>query len=202
MILVDERGQSLVDVNRLCWKLGLEAVAHHPMAYLRQFGHDLYYLNFISAQRFVVFQPKQLKTAVADAQKYVDAHPSGGEALTARIFDLPPAEVAVKVAADKKSALARWSRFMTVTGRLRLLSPVFLTSLALPWLVYGRRGRERLFWLGSTLLWFYYLVLLSTVGRPLDRYLMPVLPIMFWAISAALTSAWKHLSRGQKIAPV
>ena len=202
MILVDERGQSLVAVNRLCWKLGLEAVAHHPLAYLRQFGHDLYYLNFISAQRFVVFQPKQLKTAEADAQKYVDARPSSGEALIPQIFDLPHAHAVVKTAADKRSAVAHYSHFVTWTGRLRLLSPVFLTTLSLPWLVYLRRGRERLFWLSCALLWFYYLILLSTVGRPLDRYLMPVLPIMFWAISAALASGWRLVLLRRKNAAV
>lgn len=194
-ILVDERGQSLVDVNRLCWKLGLEAAAHHPGAYLRQFGHDLYYLNFISAQRFVVFQPKQLESALADAEKYVESHSDETPPLIARIFDLPHSSMAVKSAVDERSALTRWSHFLTVFGRLRLLSPVFLTTLALPILTYVRRGRERLFWLGNALLWFYYLVLLSTVGRPLDRYLMPVLPMMFWAISAALTLGWKQLLR-------
>ncbi len=192
-ILVDERGQTLVDVNRLCWKLGLEAVAHHPGSYLRQFGHDLYYLNFISAQRFVVFQPKQIRSALADAARYVEAHGGKDEALNARVFDLPQTRTAVQNAVDKHSALTRYSRFVTLTGRLRLLSPVFLTSLSLPWLVYCRRGRERLFWSGNAVLWVYYLLLLCTVGRPLDRYLMPVLPIMFWAISAAAASLWARL---------
>ncbi len=194
-VLVDERGQTMVDVNRLCWKLGLEAVAHHPLAYLRQFGHDLYYLNFISAHRFVVFQSKPLSSAVKDAAKYVKAHPTNDAAFSARIFDLPQAHAAVKKATVKNGALDWYSRFMKVAGWLRLLSPVFLTTLSLPLLVYQRRGRERLFWLGSGLLWFYYLVLLSTVGRPLDRYLMPVLPIMFWAISAALALGWQQLLR-------
>ena len=190
-ILVDERGQTMVAVNRFCWRLGLEAVLHHPFAYGRQFVHDLYYLHFISAQRFVVFQPKQLQSGLADAEKYVAAHrDENTAALDARIFDLPRLRTAVDAAAGKHHLLSHYSRFVTVTGWLRLLSPVFLTTLSLPWLVYKRRGRERLFWLGNALLWFYYLVLLSTVGRPLDRYLMPVLPIMFWAISATAASLW------------
>ena len=198
-ILVDERGQTLVDVNRFCWRLGLEGVAHHPLAYARQFGHDLYYLNFISAQRFVVFQPKQLKSAVSDAEKYVAARPAGERSLDARIFDLPRARAAVGGATGKDGALARFSRLMKIAGWLRLVSPVFLTTLALPFLAYRRRGRERLFWIGSALLWFYYLVLLSTVGRPLDRYLMPVVPIMFWAISATLAAGWRRLEGGRVI---
>ncbi len=189
-ILVDERGQSLVDVNRLCWRLGLEAVAHHPWAYARQFFHDLYYLNFISAQRFAVFQPKPLKSALADAEKYVQARPPEEGPLAARVFALPHARAMISAATGKDGALARYSRFVKATGWLRLLSPIFLTTLSLTWLVWLRRNRERLFWLGSAALWFYYLGLLSTVGRPLDRYLMPVVPIMFWAISAALASVW------------
>ena len=42
------------------------------------------------------------------------------------------------------------------------------------------------------LLWFYYLVLLSTVGRPLDRYMMPVVPLMFWTISTAAAWGWQR----------
>ncbi len=194
-ILIDERGQTLVDVNRLCWKLGLEAVAHHPGAYARQFGHDLYYLNFISAQRFVVFQPKQLTSAMKDADKYAEAHATGDAALIAWVFDLPQAHAVVKKATAKSGSLVRYSRFVKIAGWLRLLSPVFLTTLSLPLLVWIRRGRERLFWMGSALLWFYYLVLLSTVGRPLDRYLMPVVPLMFWAITAALTVGLNELPR-------
>ena len=78
---------------------------------------------------------------------------------------------------------------------MRLVSPVFLTSLLLPLLGYVTRGRQRLFWLGNVVLWYYYLVLLSTVGRPLDRYLMPVLPIMFWTISASLNLGWQRVLR-------
>ena len=194
-ILVDERGQTLVDVNRFCWRLGLEAVAHHPFAYGKQFAHDLYYLNFISAQRFVIFQPKQLQSAVTDAKRYTEAHTGSEAASTARVFDLPRLHAAVEKAATKHSALIRFARAVTVLGWLRLLSPVFLTTVSLPWLVYERPGRERLFWLGSAALWFYYLILLSTVGRPLDRYLMPVLPIMFWAISTAFASIWTRIER-------
>ena len=192
-ILVNERGQTLVDVNRFCWRLGLEAAAHHPWAYGRQFAHDLYELNFISAQRFVVFQPWQLEGSVSDAQRYVAARPPGEAALAARVFDLSRTRAAVHAATAKHSALWLFSRSVQMAGRLRLLSPVFLTTLALPWLAWARRGRERLFWLGNAALWFYYLVLLSTVGRPLDRYLMPVLPIMFWAISSAAVSVWRSL---------
>ncbi len=190
-IIVDERGGTLVDVNRVSWQIGLEAAAHHPFAYLRQFIHDLYYLNFISAQRMTFFEPKQLQDASRDAAIYADAK-GREDPLTERIFELKASQTALHRAENQHSAIQRLARFLHAFGRLRLLSPVFLTTAALPLLVYATSGRERLFWLGNLLLWFYYLALLSTVGRPLDRYLMPVVPIMFWAITTSACLAWQR----------
>ena len=191
-ILVDERHGSMADVNRLCWRLGIEAVAHHPFAYLRQVVHDLYLLNFITAQRFIVFLPHELDSSLRDAEAFVALHEKDTGDVDARVFDLPASSRAIADAGGRDSGLSWFSRFITATAKLRLLSPVFLTSLSLPLLVYHQRGRERLFWIGSGVLWSYYLLLLSTVGRPLDRYLMPVLPIMVWAISAASAVLWQR----------
>ena len=192
-ILVDERHGQLVDVDHLCWRLGVEAVAHHPAAYLKQVIHDFYFLNFITAQRFIIFLPHQLRSAVHDAEGFLSSRPQGEQATGARYFDLPASRTAIDEASGKSSGLGHFSRFITATGHLRVVSPTFLTSLLLPLLVYATRGRRRIFWLGNTILWYYYLVLLSTVGRPLDRYLMPVIPIMFWTISAALSIGWRWM---------
>ena len=178
-------------MDRLCWQLGVEAVAHHPAAYLKQVVHDFYFLNFITAQRFIVFLPHQLRSAVHDAESYVASRPQVAQTTGARYFDLPASRAAIEAAAEKNSGLGRLSHFIFATGRLRLISPVFLTTLILPFLVYWTRGRERLFWLGNAILWYYYLTLLSTVGRPLDRYLMPVVPIMFWTMSTAISIGWQ-----------
>ena len=191
-IIVDERGGTLAEVNRIGWRLGLEAVQHHPGAYLRQVSRDLFSLNFITAQRMVPFEGKQLQTSLRDAEIY-----SGGrgraDLLTTRLFDLEGSRGVIRAASKTGSALERSVRFVTAVGRVRLLSPVFLTTVLLPWLVYVTRDRHRWFWLGNCLLWYYYLALLSTVGRPLDRYMMPVVPIMLWTISTAAANAWQIL---------
>ena len=190
-ILVDERHGTPADVNRLCWRLGLEAVSHHPFAYLKQTAHDFFYLNFITAQRFIVFLPVQMKSSAHDAGKFLTGHPREGQAVSARVFDLARSQETMREAVKPGSGLQHVARFITRAGRLRLLSPVFLTTLLLPLLVYLTRARERAFWAANAVLWFYYLALLSTVGRPLDRYLMPVLPVMFWTISAASVVGWR-----------
>lgn len=194
-ILVDEGHGQLTDVDHLCWRLGLEAVAHHPFAYLKQVIHDLYYLNFITAQRFIVFLPHQLQSAGHDAEAFLTGRPPEDQAISARLFDLPASRAAIHEATKPTSGLERFARFITKIGRLRVLSPVFLTTLLLPLLCSLTRGRERRFWIGNVVLWYYYLALLSTVGRPLDRYLMPVLPIMFWTISTALCIGWRWALR-------
>ena len=200
-VLVDEGHRPPADVDRLCWRLGLEAVEHHPGAYLKQAGHDFFTLQFITAQRFIIFLPDQLNAAVRDARKFASNRlPNNPSA--AQLFDLSASQAAIRQGVRPHSGLIRLSRFATNTGRLRLLSPVFLTTLLLPLLVWCRRGRERLFWLGNTLLWYYYLVLLSTVGRPLDRYLMPVLPLMFWTVSAAAVIGWQWALRKYGVRPV
>ena len=200
-VLVDENHHPPADVDHLCWRLGMEAVEHHPGAYLKQVGHDFFTLNFITAQRFIIFLPDQLTAAARDAKKFVSNRlPGNPEA--ARIFELSASQAAVHQGIRPHSGLIRISRFATNTGRLRLLSPVFLTTLLLPLLGWLVRGRERLFWLGNTALWCYYLVLLSTVGRPLDRYLMPVLPLMFWTVSTGADIGWRWAVRKYGVRPV
>lgn len=193
-VIINERGGTLVEVNHVSWQLGLEAVRHHPGAYLRQFFHDLFYLNFISAQRMTPFEPKGLANAGRDARTYAAAE-NRADGLTTRIFDLENSRHALHAGVDPHGSLQRFARFMRTLGQLRLLSPIFLTTLLLPLLTYTLRDRHRSFWLGNTILWFYYLVLLSTVGRPLDRYLMPVVPIMFWTIATAAALGWDWYRR-------
>ena len=52
------------------------------------------------------------------------------------------------------------------------------------------RGREREFFLGCAAIWFFNMVLLCTVGRPIERYLMPLVPIMFWSLSGVVLLVW------------
>ena len=42
--------------------------------------------------------------------------------------------------------------------------------------------------------WWFLIVLLCTVGRPLSRYLLPVIPVMFWTLGSAVALAWGWLT--------
>ncbi|HEX8280357.1 MAG TPA: hypothetical protein VF551_03185, partial [Chthoniobacterales bacterium] len=55
------------------------------------------------------------------------------------------------------------------------------------------RGTTRLWWLSIALIWLFSIVLLSTVGRPLVRYLIPVTPLIFWTLSSAFIAGWNWL---------
>jgi hypothetical protein len=70
---------------------------------------------------------------------------------------------------------------------------VLATSIALCLLLVWTRGKEREFFLDAAAVWFFNMVLLSTVGRPIERYLMPLVPIMFWALTGVIMIVWKAI---------
>ena len=190
-ILVKERHLQPADVDQLCWKLGLEAVAHHPGAFLGQVLHDCYFLNFITGQRMIFFKREELPPAVRDAADYAAEHYDAGDRLVQRLFGLAQARPAIAVGVEARGGLQTFARFLNRLAAWRVVSPVFITTLLLPLLIYRSASEaDRLYWLGLAILWYFYLALLASVGRPLDRYLMPVVPITFWAYCTGLTMLW------------
>jgi hypothetical protein len=189
-ILIDERHLEPADVDRLCWKLGFEAVEHHPAGFLKQVLHDCYFLNFITAQRMIFFKREELPPSVRDATQFASEHYAAGDPLAQRLFGLEAARAAITAGVQTHGGLQTFARFLNRLAVWRLVSPVFVTTLLLPVLVYFTRAPDRLFWLGMAILWYFYLALLASVGRPLDRYLMPVVPIVFWAYCTGLTMLW------------
>ena len=104
----------------------------------------------------VPFEGKQLVASARDAEIY-EAGKGQDDALDARFVCL--ASFARGRFGRRENPVAAFSdtpRLVTTVGRVRLLSPVFLTTVLLPWLVWFTRGRRRLFWLGNFLLWYYY----------------------------------------------
>ncbi len=140
-VLVDEGHRPPADVDHLCWRLGLEAVEHHPGAYLKQVGHDFFTLNFITAQRFIIFLPDQLNAAARDAEE-IRLQPVAGQSRCRAHLRLSASQAAIRQGVRPHSGLIRISRFATNTGRLRLLSPVFLTTLLLPLLAGSCAGAD------------------------------------------------------------
>jgi hypothetical protein len=194
-ILIDERHLQPADVDRLCWQLGLEAVKHHPVDFARQVLHDWYFLNFITAQRMIFFKREELPPSVRDATQFASEHYAADDRLAQRLFALDASRAAIAAGVQAHSGLQIFARFLNRLAMWRLVSPVFITTLLLPVLVYYTRAGDRLFWLGMAVVWYLYLALLGSVGRPLDRYLMPVVPITFWAYSTGLTMLWSALWR-------
>jgi hypothetical protein len=81
------------------------------------------------------------------------------------------------------------------TAWLFQFKPVLWTSLLLPLVAFAARGPERVWWIVAAALWYFSVVLLCTVGKPLNRYLLPVTPVMFWALSWAVATPWLALLR-------
>ena len=84
--------------------------------------------------------------------------------------------------------------------------PVLWTSLGVTALAIFQRGKRQLWWITAAVSWWFLIVLLCTVGRPLSRYLMPVVPIMFWTLGTYLAMAWSWLTlalenHAQRLAP-
>jgi hypothetical protein len=57
------------------------------------------------------------------------------------------------------------------------------------------RGHLQLWWLALAAVWWFTIILLSTVATPQLRYLIPVTPIMFWSMGAAVVAGCDRLSR-------
>src|SRR5207248_2994513 len=95
-------------------------------------------------------------------------------------------------ALESHSEKARFSIFRRWihTAWLFGFAPVLFTSLILPLCVFFTRSKLQLWWIGAAAVWFFTMVLLSTIGRPLDRYLIPAVPVMFWTLSSAVIFLW------------
>ena len=90
-------------------------------------------------------------------------------------------------------------RRVLLTAWMFDVTPVLWTSLLLPLVFFLTPPPTRAWWLGAAGLWYFTAVLLCTVGRPLDRYLIPALPIMFFTISSAIMLGWNALAGPGKV---
>jgi hypothetical protein len=180
---LEKRGQTPTDLDRLCRKFAVEAVRDQPAAFAAQIRKDLYQLHINAGVKNEFPSDKQ----IIDARKSLherDVHP----AMEGAKMD---AILAARIDGDP------FHFFHTCLNRAWLFQgfPVLFTTLAIPILLLCTRGKTRFFFLGVAAVWFSNMVLLSTVGRPLERYLMPLVPLMFWVLSGILIVAWLALLR-------
>lgn len=181
-----QQDKSATDLDRLCLRLAFEAVRTNPKAFWHQVCGDLYTLHVESG----VENQFPSEHNLWDAQNFLR-----DRGVTR---DVPPS---MQVERSQKILWARMGKGNEFRLFHRLLSrawlfeyyPILLTSISLLIMVSFTRAKERLFFLGVAAVWFFNMVLLSTVGRPQDRYLMPLVPLMFWSISGVFIMFWNWL---------
>jgi hypothetical protein len=183
------QGKSAVELDRLCRNLALEAVENQPAAFWRQVRGDLYRLNIHEGVSDEFPNPDDIRDALRDVQhrdEFQKPHP------TMAI----EANVAALESHDNPDSFRLFHRLET-RAILFQFYPVLLTTLGLIVLVLCTRGREREFFLGCAVVWYFNQVLLSTVGRPIDRYFMPLVPIIFWTLSGVIMVLWRVVLRSR-----
>ena len=180
--LYDRLGKKPAEVDALCWRLAGEAIRAHPGDYARQCGRD-----FLNVQM-------RLGTSATN--------PSPGDIgaackSLANETSLPllraPETIRALEPATHKNHLAGY-KWMNEQAWLFSKSPVLWTSLGVTALAFFRRGKIRVWWITAAVSWWFLIVLLCTVGRPLSRYLLPVIPIMFWTLGTVIALAWNWLT--------
>lgn len=178
--ILREQGKGPKELNRLCRELGVEAIHANRVAYIRQMANDLSHLLFTSIRGSATPSLDDLK----GVRKIL---------LTLKVRD---SLVDIPGMIQQLDEAGRGDKFgvyylLISTSLLFRLVPALLTSLLLPYLFWKARGSIRLWWFGLSGVWYFNLVVLCTVGRPLSRYMIPVLPIMFWTLAAGIALLWE-----------
>ncbi len=182
--------KTAVDLDRLCRRLAFEAVESQPAAFWHQFCGDLYKLHLHDGVKNEFPSPEQIRDAIEELHHRDDdqrLHPT---------MEFDKNIAALESHQDQKS----FHLFHRLLSRSLLFQfyPVLGTTLALCLMCLCTRGRERELFLGAAAVWFFKMVLLSTVGRPIERYLMPLVPIMFWSLSGVLVLLWRWVLRAPR----
>ncbi|MEI6561588.1 MAG: hypothetical protein WCO68_05815 [Verrucomicrobiota bacterium] len=173
------QGKSPADLNRLCWKLGLEGVNANRGAYFLQMLEDLRKVFLSVSKRPPEFSSSDLKNVREMLVTHDDPDP---------LMDVPHT-VPLLDAAHTPGHFVLYRKLVSFSVVFRF-GAVALTTLLLPWLFWRSSPAMRFWWLGLASVWFFNLGLLCTVGRPIDRYLIPVIPVMFWTLACAFTHGW------------
>lgn len=178
------QGKNSVDLNRVCRELAIEAISAHPAAYLKQIVKDLNQLHFKTAKNPSTFPASDIKKVQKVLLRFKNPDP---------LLDVPGYVKALDAVAHKGhfNAYTRWIK----TSWLFRVGAIFLTSCLLPIFIFRAKPPIRLWWIGLAAVWYFTVVLLCTIGRPMDRYMMPVVPVMFWTLTFGVVTLW-NLGRG------
>jgi len=200
--LLRHEGKTGDDLNALCERLAWEAIRHHPWQYGRQVWRDMVHMHLTGGVRYVAPDNSEAESQRSlllelDTPDPI-IHVNESVARLDAIIGAP--------ASTDGGAPARKARRHAATGRFDLYDrlllsawmfdfvPVLLTSLLLPVVFWLSPAPTRAWWLGLAGIWYFTVVLLATVGRPLDRYLIPALPVMFFTLGSAVMLAWNAVA--------
>jgi hypothetical protein len=168
-------GQTPSDLNRICRQLAFEAIRTHPREYARQFWKDFVKLHISYGERLRRPDRGELEFTTRWLSQMERPHPT-----------LHRAETLAAIQARDRPETFRMYERLVDGAWLFNCSPVLLTSLILPVMTVLARAPVRWWWLALCTVWYFNMVLLCTVGKPMDRYLIPVMPVMFWTLGTAV----------------
>ena len=179
-----KQGRTPTDLDRLCRRLAIEAVRTHPSEFWRQVRGDLYRLHIQDGVKNEFPSDSQMRGGRKELDGVKFTHPTMRREANGQILQ-------ARIGSTEMESFHRWLERSWMFQRF----PVLVTTLVLPLLIFAWRGKERWFFLGAAAVWYFNMVLLSTVGRPLERYFMPLVPIMFWAGSGVVILLWNQMLR-------
>jgi hypothetical protein len=198
--ILRREGKTGDDLNKLCENLAIEGIRHHPLQYGMQMWRDMVHLNFTGGVRYVA--PDNSEAASQrdlllelNTPDPIIHEPESVAKLNAIVGQPPDAANGAKKS-KKHAGKGRFDTYrdLLLSAWLFDFVPVLLTTLLIPVVFFLSQPPLRAWWLGGAGLWYFTMVLLVTVGRPLDRYLMPALPVMFFTLSSALILAWNAVA--------
>jgi hypothetical protein len=195
-------GKTGDDLNALCERLALEGIEHHPLQYGMQIWRDMVRMHLTSGVRYVApddKEPDSQRSLLLGLEKPDPLiHEPESVATLDKIIGQPAGETPGGAPAKAKRHGAKGTfatyRRLLLSAWMFDLAPVLLTSLLLPLVFFLSPVPMRAWWLGAAGIWYFTVVLLATVGRPLDRYLIPALPVMFFTLGSAVLLAWNAMA--------
>ncbi|HPA21307.1 MAG TPA: hypothetical protein PLU30_26425 [Verrucomicrobiae bacterium] len=167
-------------VNKVCRQLAFEAIRAEPRAFLAQAWSDFSKMHVKIANRTRLPSSNDL----VDVLEEMRAQPQLPRQLhreeTIRVLE----------SRAKQESFAFFESLSGWSWLFRMWPPVLWTSLLAVPLVFATRGEHRLLWIALASLWYFNVVLLSVIGKPMNRYVVPVTPVMFWALSYPFILIW------------
>ena len=202
--ILRKEGKNGEDLNQICRALAIEAIKTHPVPYAEQVLRDMVRMHLTSGERYVAPDNSEPESQLELLGELNQPDP---------IIHAPESIAILKqiTAGQEQATPGKKAKRHTTAGRFDTyadlllsswlfdLAPVLLTSMLLPLLFLLSEGPTRAWWLGLGGIWYFTVVLLSTVGRPLDRYLIPALPVMFFTLSSAVMLGWSWLAGGNDV---